>query len=150
MKTSSNVVSPKLRRQASAADACGVNVVHLDAVRRARACLPPAGAVYLYTQLLSLLANPTRLRILLALQATPRSRTPELCVCDLAAVTGASKSMTSHQLRLLRMAGLVVQRRAGKLAFYRLVNRSLSELLRSVSGVATQNVASKVKALIRA
>ena len=68
---------------------------------------------------------------------------PELCVCDLAAVTGASKSMTSHQLRLLRTAGLVLQRRAGKLVFYRLANESLSALLRSASGIVVSRAAAE-------
>lgn len=135
MKTFSNVTRAKPRRQDAATDMCGVSVLHLDAVRRARALLPSPASVSRYAELLGLLANPTRLKILLALQSEPEFRMPELCVCDLAAVTGASKSMTSHQLRLLRTAGLVLQRRAGKLVFYRLANESLSALLRSASGI---------------
>ena len=142
MKSLSNVARAKPRKQGAAPDMCEVNVLHLEAVRKARALLPSANAVYRYTELLALLANPTRLKILLALQPEARSRLPELCVCDLAAVAGASKSMTSHQLRLLRMAGLVHQRRAGKLAFYSLANESLNDLLRSGSRIVTSQVSS--------
>ena len=81
--------------------------------------------------LLMLLANPTRLRILLALLSIDEVITPELCVCDLAIVSSASKSMTSHQLRLLRTAGLVALRRDGKLSFYHLVDGPITELLRA-------------------
>ena len=135
MKSISNVTRAKPIRQAADADTCGVSVLHLDAVRRARALLPSPASVNGYAELLGLLANATRLKILLALQPEPQLRMPELCVCDLAAVTGASKSMTSHQFRLLRTAGLVLQRRAGKLVFYRLANESLGALLRSASGI---------------
>lgn len=68
----------------------------------------------------SVLANPTRLRLLLALEPKRGEPSPELCVCDLAAIAGASESMTSHQFRLLRAAGLVRVRRQGKLALYSL------------------------------
>jgi DNA-binding transcriptional ArsR family regulator len=51
--------------------------------------------------------------MLFALQAPDGRAVRELCVCDLAAVTGMSKSLTSHQLRLLRSAKLVVVRRDG-------------------------------------
>ncbi len=110
-------------------DICGVNVVHLDAVKAAREALPDQPGLARVAELLSLLSNPTRLKILLALQ--PKAATPggELCVCDLAMVIGASKSLTSHQLRLLRTAGLVALRRSGKLAYYRLLDGTPAHLL---------------------
>ena len=42
----------------------------------------------------------------------------ELCVCDLAAVLGMTKSAVSHQLGTLRAARLVKCRREGKSVFY--------------------------------
>ena len=113
-----------------AGDTCDVDVVHLDAVRATRAVLPQEAGLTRMVDFLVLLTNPTRLKIVLGLRARARSvRRGELCVCDLAAVTGASKSMTSHQLRLLRAAGVVVPRRAGKLTYYRLADASLAALL---------------------
>lgn len=79
--------------------------------------------------LLAVLSNPTRLNILFALQPGRAPPRPELCVCDLAVVTGASKSLTSHQLRLLRVAGLVHMRRDGKLVYYRLADGPTRALL---------------------
>ena len=113
----------------SAVDSCEVDVVHLDAVEDARAALPRDDALSRVADCLALLGAPTRLKMLLALQPTARGRRRELCVCDLAIVTGASKSLTSHQLRLLRAAGLVTVRRSGKLAYYRLAEGPALALL---------------------
>lgn len=112
-------------------DACDVDVVHLDRVQEARAALTTDDRLVRLAAVLGLLSNVTRLKILLALQPNASGPRRELCVCDLAVVAGASKSMTSHQLRLLRTAGFVVQRRAGKLAFYRLAEGLATELLGS-------------------
>ncbi len=60
------------------------------------------------------LADPTRIRIVLALG------TGELCVSDLARLLGLTMPSISHQLRLLRQLGLARARRAGKLIYYRL------------------------------
>ncbi|WP_433166948.1 ArsR/SmtB family transcription factor [Kribbella sp. CA-247076] len=61
-----------------------------------------------------LLGDPRRLKLLVALLDG------ELCVCDLAAVTGMSESATSHALRLLRAHRVVAVRRDGRMAYYRL------------------------------
>lgn len=62
----------------------------------------------------SAIADPTRLRMLLALAVRP------LCVCDIAQVAGISQSGASHQLRVLREAGLVTFERDGRRAVYSL------------------------------
>lgn len=122
------------RRPAASAgtdrDTCDVDVVHVGAVRDARAALPDDDGLGRVAELLALLSSPTRLKMLLALQPAARGRARELCVCDLAAVTGVSKSLTSHQLRLLRAAGLVAVRRSGKLAYYRLADLAAIGILR--------------------
>lgn len=64
---------------------------------------------------LSLLGDPTRLRILLSL-----AHAGELCVCDLADVLGMETSAISHQLRKLRDSGLVTNYREGPTIYYRL------------------------------
>ena len=108
---------------------CEVDVVHLDSVREAQSSLPSEHAIMRVADVLAILSSTTRLKMLLALQpGTPGPRR-ELCVCDLAMVIGASKSLTSHQLRLLRSAGLVMVRRAGKLAYYRLAEWAGVDLL---------------------
>lgn len=114
---------PKGRRAAqvpTAQERCEDGVVHISDVRAARHRLPSANVITTAVELFGLLSNTTRVRLLLALSPIEDNSEPELCVCDLAAVSGASESMTSHQLRLLRMAGLVEFRRSGKRALYRL------------------------------
>ena len=60
------------------------------------------------------LGDATRVRILDVLSRR------ELCVGDIAEVLGLSESAVSHQLRVLRHARLVRQRRAGQMMFYAL------------------------------
>ena len=121
-----------------ASDRCEVEVVHLQAVRAALAALPRDVGLAEVVELLGLLSNQTRLKMLLALQPEAPEPRAELCVCDLATVAGASKSLTSHQLRLLRASGLVRQRRAGRLAFYRLADGPLVSLLADVARLARE------------
>ena len=94
--------------------ACEEGLVHVDAVRAARAKLPPVPDLAAVGELFAALGDPTRLRIVAALSQG------ELCVCDLAATIGQSESAVSHQLRLLRSLGLVRARREGRLAYYAL------------------------------
>ncbi len=61
-----------------------------------------------------LLADPGRLRLINALVENG-----EVCVSDLASLIESSESATSHQLRQLRLAGLVRSRRDGREMFYR-------------------------------
>ena len=66
-------------------------------------------------ELFSILADPTRIRILHALNMSS-----ELCVCDLAFLAGVSQSAVSHQLRSLRMSDVVARRKEGRTMFYSL------------------------------
>jgi len=67
--------------------------------------------------LLSLLADPMRARILYALDSVE-----ELCVGDIALALEATPDAVGYALRLLRTAGLVSTRKAGRVVFYRLAN----------------------------
>lgn len=135
MKTSSHVRRHGVKSQVRGAstgtqrDTCEVDVVHLEAVRDAQAALPSGYAIGKVADVLAILSGATRLKMLLALQPAAPGPRRELCVCDLAMVVGASKSLTSHQLRVLRSAGLVAVRRAGKLAYYRLAEGPSVDLL---------------------
>ena len=75
--------------------------------------------------LLKLIADPTRLRIISALNTT------ELCVCDLAAAVGISESTVSHQLRLLRGGRVVAYRKAGRVAYYRLLDHHVMGMVQN-------------------
>lgn len=72
------------------------------------------------------LADPTRLIIAALLRDGG-----ELCVCDLAWLTGKAINLVSHHLKTLRVGGLVTSRREGKLVLYTLTQcgRELVEAL---------------------
>jgi ArsR family transcriptional regulator, lead/cadmium/zinc/bismuth-responsive transcriptional repressor len=86
-------------------------------VAAARACSISAEEAERVTSLLSLMADPVRARILYALDTVQ-----ELCVGDLALALGSSEDSIGYGLRILRTAGLVVGRRAGRVVFYRLTD----------------------------
>jgi DNA-binding transcriptional ArsR family regulator len=74
--------------------------------------------------LLSLLSDPSRARILYALDLVE-----ELCVGDLALTLDLSEDAVSYALKLLRTAGLVQTRKQGRVVFYRLADRFPEPLL---------------------
>jgi DNA-binding transcriptional ArsR family regulator len=78
-------------------------------------------------ELFSSLGDANRLRILSALAVQ------EFCVCDLAAVLEMSESAVSHQLRVLRTMRLVGYQKRGRKVFYRLLDRHVLDLYRSVA-----------------
>lgn len=85
--------------------------------------MPPAEAVEQLGVTFGLLADPGRLRLLMALLEG------EMCVCDLAAASGQSESAVSHALRLLRAHRVVQVRRSGRRAYYRLADSHVRMLL---------------------
>jgi DNA-binding transcriptional ArsR family regulator len=79
---------------------------------------------HLLAERFKLLSDPSRLRIVYAL-----AEGGELCVNDLAGLVEVSESATSHQLRQLRLAGLVRARRQGREVFYRIADSHVRLLL---------------------
>jgi DNA-binding transcriptional ArsR family regulator len=98
--------------------------VDAERVNKARASVLPAEEAARLASLLSLMADPVRSRILDALDLVG-----ELCVGDLALVLGATEDAVSYGLRLLRTAGLVQSRKAGRVVYYRLATNFPEPLL---------------------
>lgn len=73
------------------------------------------------------LGDPCRLKVLGLLRVHK-----ELCVTELATVLGMSMSAVSHQLRYLRLAGLVTSYRDGKMICYRLADDALPREVRKL------------------
>lgn len=86
-----------------------------ERVAHAKSRLPSLDEASRLTSLLSLIADPVRLRILYALDVSE-----ELCVGDLALALGANEDQVTYALRLLRTAGLVVGRKEGRVVYNRL------------------------------
>ena len=105
-------------------DVCSINEIDPEAVAHVQQRLLPDQTVERLSRLFSAFADPTRLKILHALNVID-----ELCVCDLAALSELSVSAVSHQLRLLRDRELVHARRDGRMVFYSLADEHVSELM---------------------
>jgi ArsR family transcriptional regulator len=76
------------------------------------------------------LSDPTRLAILSLLERG------ECCVCDLQGALGAAQSRLSFHLRVLREAGLVVDRKDGRWSWYQIVPEAMRPLQGALDGFA--------------
>jgi DNA-binding transcriptional ArsR family regulator len=103
-------------------DRCDINCIHEEAVADVRKIMIGEDVASSLAELFKALGEPSRIKILFALMNR------ELCVCDLAAVIGASDSSVSHQLRILRTLKLVKFRRDGKVLYYSLADAHIEKL----------------------
>lgn len=102
---------------------CDVDCIDPRKVESAARRRRPDPDVLKVADTLRALGDPTRLRLVDALSHH------ELCVCDLAAIVGASQSAVSHSLRILRELRIVRYRREGKIAYYSLDDSHVRGLL---------------------
>jgi DNA-binding transcriptional ArsR family regulator len=93
------------------------------------AALPDADTMHAWVTRFALLADPTRLTLLLCIHTAG-----EICVSDLAVAAGLKDTTTSQALRLLRAQGLVATQRAGRVVRYRLADETVHALLHEVAG----------------
>ncbi len=97
-----------------------------DAARIARAAaeIPDPDAALRLAETFRVLADPGRVRMILALHSAG-----ELRVSALADVTGLSETACSHSLRLLRSARVVRFRKEGRSVYYTLDDEHVRTLL---------------------
>jgi ArsR family transcriptional regulator, lead/cadmium/zinc/bismuth-responsive transcriptional repressor len=91
--------------------------------------LPDGDRMHAWVTRFALLADPTRLTLLLCIHAAG-----EICVSDLALAAGLKDTTTSQALRLLRAQGLVATQRSGRVVRYRLDDETVHALLHEVAG----------------
>ncbi|MFA6329426.1 MAG: metalloregulator ArsR/SmtB family transcription factor [Candidatus Micrarchaeia archaeon] len=104
---------------------CQIRSVNREAVRRANSAIPCDEVILTVSGAFSAMADPTRVKILIALSAR------ELCVCEIASILSLSQSAVSHQLRVLRDLRFVRFRKEGKMVYYRLADGHVKELLKA-------------------
>ena len=107
-----------------AEEACPVRQVDPDRVAATREVLPDLDEAAGLAEVFRLLGDPNRVRLLYALVEAG-----ELCVCDLAATIGITETAVSQAMRLLRAAGVVRNRRDGRMIYYRLDDAHVRMLL---------------------
>ena len=88
-----------------------------------REYVPRTATLHMLSEFFGACADATRTKIICALSIS------EMCVGDLARVLGLNQTTCSHQLRLLRAAEIVTQRRDGKIVYYSLKNRKIEDVM---------------------
>ena len=109
----------------AAADRCAVECVEPERVAAILDRLPDERLFHDLAETFRMLADPGRVKLINALLEGG-----ELCVCDLAAVTGLSQTACSHNLRLLRSSRLVRYRKKGRNVYYALDDAHIEGLVR--------------------
>jgi ArsR family transcriptional regulator, lead/cadmium/zinc/bismuth-responsive transcriptional repressor len=103
-------------------DRCDCEVIHEDIVNLVKSKMPKEEILYDLAELFKVFGDSTRIRILWALDEA------ELCVCDIAVLLNMTQSAISHQLRVLKQANLVRNRKDGKIVFYSLIDEHVKQI----------------------
>ncbi len=96
---------------------------HMELVEKLNNTIPPEEELFDLADFFKVFGDCTRIRILCALLYG------EMCVCDIAGALSMTQSAISHQLRILKQAGLVRSRRDGKTVFYMLSDGHIISIL---------------------
>lgn len=89
---------------------------HYEKLNSVKQQLPSEEAVCDLADLFKVFGDTTRMRILFALLSS------ELCVCAISELLCMNQSAISHQLKVLKTARLVKNRREGKTIYYSLAD----------------------------
>lgn len=96
---------------------------HEEKLKAVRAQMPPDELLCDLGDLFKVFGDTTRIRILYSLFES------ELCVCAIAELLGMTQSAISHQLRVLKNAKLVGNRREGKTIIYFLADDHVRSII---------------------
>lgn len=102
---------------------CDCDIIHKDIITNVSEKMLDKDTYIELASLFKLFGDGTRLQILHALEHN------EMCVCDLAALLGLTKSAVSHQLKALRLVNLVKFRREGQTVFYSLADSHVKTII---------------------
>ena len=102
---------------------CDCDMIHEKIVEDTREKMQEEAQYGDLAALFKMFGDTTRVKILHALELN------ELCVCDLAALLGMTKSAISHQLKALRLSNLVKSRRDGQVIYYSLADDHVKYIL---------------------
>lgn len=102
---------------------CDVDVIHKDVVEMTKSLAMSPIDIANSASTVNLMSDPTRLGIIVMLDIH------EQCVCDLAVLLNKTKSVISHQLKVLRDAGAVKVQKAGKISYYSLIDPTIQQYI---------------------
>ncbi len=101
---------------------CDCYLLHEDTVEQVRKQMPDQELLIRLAELYKIFGDATRISILMCLS------TAEMCVCDISTLLKMTQSAISHQLRVLKQANLVKNRRQGKAVFYCLADEHVKQI----------------------
>ena len=102
---------------------CECREVHKDLISQITNRQPDEDELYDLAELFKVFGDSTRIKILSVLMGE------ELCVCDIAEALKMNQSAVSHQLRVLKNAKLIKNRKEGKMVYYALADDHVSTIL---------------------
>ena len=102
---------------------CEPHGLHEDRIQLVEERMPPEDEMADMAELFKVFGDSTRIRILYILSEM------ELCVCDMARVLGLTQPAVSYQLKVLKQARLVKNRREGKTVFYYLADKHVETII---------------------
>jgi len=102
---------------------CTHHEIHKELVEKVTNHMPDENELYDLAELFKVFGDSTRIRILSVLLEE------EMCVCDIAEVLCMNQSAISHQLKILKQAKLINNRREGKQVYYSLADAHVSTIL---------------------
>ena len=104
------------------AERCDCTVIHEETVNLVRKRMPDEEKLYDLAEVFKVFGDTTRIKILWALAES------EMCVCDISALLNMTQSAISHQLRILKQARLVRNRKDGKVVYYSLDDAHVKQI----------------------
>ena len=102
---------------------CDCNIIHEDLIEKVRGVLPNPENLSLLADFFKVFGDQTRIKILSSLAES------EMCVCDIAYLLNMTQSAISHQLRVLKQARLVKNRKEGKVVYYSLDDDHVKQII---------------------
>lgn len=109
---------------------CQGHDVHEDKVSLVAERMPPEDEMADMAELFKVFGDSTRIKILYILWEC------ELCVCDMAQLLRLTQPAVSYQLKVLKQAKLVKNRRDGKTIYYSLAD----EHVKTIIGMAKEHL----------
>ena len=88
--------------------------------------IPGEDVIKRQTMFLKALVDPARIRIVYAL------KNRELCACEIMALLKMPQTMVSHHCKILKITGIVADRRVGKWVHYSLAEPVALEILEAI------------------
>ena len=103
---------------------CDETVVHNSIVDAVSMDMPDEEVLYDLAELFKVFGDTTRIKILYTLFEA------DMCVCDIAEILHMTQSAISHQLKILKNAKLVKNRRDGKQIIYALDDEHVGSIIK--------------------